>query len=446
MRPTAGAKRPPLKHGRVRPPTTPADASPPQLDDLAALRKAREARHGVPKPPPSSLLTQVLLPLAAVPAKYFLLAAAVSFSAWRLAGSDPLAGGAVPAAKRPPDQHWTHLKSNPNIVRELTANAGRGWFRRMLKTRTVREEIENADYGGENGHEAEEPDDGVGYSGRFGARDQRMFMETLRVTRCVTTQSALVAYFCGAAIQHDQDHDAVNPKGFYGGYGRDAVSQFNSTLSAFHARGEAAGNHERRVYRLGVGSEDGQAGYAHVWTIVTLESGHFYWLQSFIGHYSLISWMSTVEKQVGSSARAAAGMDLATLQGKLALLQTLFDFDSWTEQTNDAYLALFHVDMIQARSKRDGLTKHERVAHQRLGSLSWDVACTFPTPDEPEVGNADGAFLKEMRAAMRSMGMHVGEQPTKEQAEAIMKKMIADAAALHELDEGEEGGASAEEE
>ena len=31
------------------------------------------------------------------------------------------------------------------------------------------------------------------------------------------------------------------------------------------------------------------------------------------------------------------------------------------------------------------MTKTERTSNQRLGSFSWDAACIYPTPDEPDV-------------------------------------------------------------
>ena len=39
----------------------------------------------------------------------------------------------------------------------------------------------------------------------------------------------------------------------------------NDTLAWHHKMGEREGIHERRVYRLGIQPEGGQAGYAHVW-------------------------------------------------------------------------------------------------------------------------------------------------------------------------------------
>ena len=101
-----------------------------------------------------------------------------------------------------------------------------------------------------------------------------------------------------------------------------AILSFVAWLQAMHAAGRVHGAHTRYVYRLGVSSEDGKAGYAHVWNItltrtrsrtlthtltlplaltlpryahvwniVAQPDGSFHWLQSFINHYSLPSWL-----------------------------------------------------------------------------------------------------------------------------------------------------------
>ena len=278
-------------------------------------------------------------------------------------------------------------KLGPSITCFVAAN---------VPSRSLWRRIEGADYGGENGHEAESIDDGVGEGARVGARNMHMLTETMRVTRCATTQSALTAYFCGAAIQRNQDVNAAGgPKGWFGGLGSEAIDQFNSTLAMYHAIGQASGTHERLVYRLGIGSEDGKAGYAHVWNVVALPTGHFYWLQSFIGQYSLGTWMNTLAK--ADERGAVQGMSFKALQAKLALLKTLFKFEQWDAATNHAYLQLFNVDMAAARSKRDAMTKEERISTQRLGSFSWDLACAYPTPDEPLVADPMADLLAGLR-------------------------------------------------
>jgi len=313
--------------------------------------------------------------------------------AFKLSRRDPLADGQVPAAAREPHEHWHFLNDSPTIVRDLTAGARKPFWKRLLKMKEMFEEIEDADYGGEDGHEAEDMDDGVGEGARIGTRDMHMLTETMRVTRCATTSSALAGYFCGRSVQHNQDRHSATRKGYFGGSGHEAIVPLNSTLAIHHAEGERAlaagtGAHRRLVYRIGVAPEDGAAGYAHVWTVVALPTGRFYWLQSFIGHYSLHSWMRKLEREHGV-AEAARGLSLETLQRKLTTLASLFRFDRWDEAANTAYESLFNVDMFRARGKRDALTKREKVEHQRLGSFQWDVACEFPTPTAPLVADFD---------------------------------------------------------
>ena len=351
------------------------------MADLAALAREREARRGVPQRPQRRVLPP--LPVHRIPASYLAIATvAAVLIAQFMYHTDPLANGAVPASARTPDQHWEFIRKNPSFIRDMVASARKPFWKRLLQINTMREEIEQADYGGEDGHEAEGMDDGVGAAGYVGTRDLSMLVETMRVTRCTTTQSALTAYFCGSAVQHNQDTnaDAGGPKGSYGGHGPEAIDGFSTILAAYHARGEAEGTHERHVYRLGIGSEDGKAGYAHVWNVVALPTGRFYWLQSFIGHYSLATWMDTLAK---GEPDAVAGMSFEALQAKLDLLKTLFAFRKWDTETNRAYKELFNVDMAAARSKRDAMAKEESVHTQRLGSFSWDLACAYPTPDEP---------------------------------------------------------------
>ena len=259
-----------------------------QSSELAALRADREARRGAPPPAASSyawasvqLPTRLPMPRSRSHVAIGMMALVLAF---KLSRRDPLADGQVPAAAREPHEHWHFLKDSPTIVRDLTAGARKPFWKRLLKMKEMFEEIEDADYGGEDGHEAEDMDDGVGEGARIGTRDMHMLTETMRVTRCATTSSALAGYFCGRSVQHNQDRHSATRKGYFGGSGHEAIVPLNSTLAIHHAEGERAlaagtGAHRRLVYRIGVAPEDGAAGYAHVWTVVALPTGRFYWLQ-----------------------------------------------------------------------------------------------------------------------------------------------------------------------
>jgi hypothetical protein len=101
---------------------------------------------------------------------------------------------------------------------------------------------------------------------------------------------------CGLDVAHNLDQrkgtSSVHHRIGHQGVGDAAILSFAAWLRDVHAAAEAAGTpHPRFVYRLGVSSEDGKAGYAHVWNLVAQPDGSFHWLQSFINHYSLPSWL-----------------------------------------------------------------------------------------------------------------------------------------------------------
>jgi hypothetical protein len=100
---------------------------------------------------------------------------------------------------------------------------------------------------------------------------------------------------------------------------------------------------------------------------------------------------------------AAKGLTLAQMHAKLATLVSLFRFEKWDAAANAAYHELFFVDMMQARGRRDALTKSEAVGHQRLGSFRWDVACEFPTPAAPLVVEPHAQAMDEFRSLLREM-------------------------------------------
>lgn len=210
--------------------------------------------------------------------------------------------------------------------------------------------------------------------------------ESLAATRCSSSRFAVTAYYCGLDVAHNLDQrkgtSSVHHRIGHQGVGDAAILSFAAWLRDMHAAAEAAGTpHPRFVYRLGVSSEDGKAGYAHVWNLVAQPDGSFHWLQSFINHYSLPSWLRQ------SDARSERHLPLETLLYKLELLGQLTRISRWDTFANDAYLRLFNVDMDRARR----VDTREAIARQRLQTFSWDVACEYPTPDHP---GADLALLK----------------------------------------------------
>ena len=122
--------------------------------------------------------------------------------------------------------------------------------------------------------------------------------------------------------------------------------------------------HRRSVYRLGIGCDDALAGYSHAFSIVAQPDGSFYWLQSFIGHYSLAQWMK----------KSDAKLSLDGLLAKLDQVQRLRNITDWTQQANKDYLQLFGVD-----KSADGFKWKES---RRLKHFYWDEACEYPVPGQ----------------------------------------------------------------
>ena len=358
--------------------------------ELAELAREREARRGAPsKPSPTHLQDAARVALQFAVAQRMVLCVGligVLIATTHLGlRSDELVDGNIPAALREPHEHWQVIKSwsASSFVHDMTRQSRkRSWFRRVvLGLRSMDDELEGTDAGGEDGHEAEELDGDVS-----AAKPGRSFLETSRVTRCTTTNTAVVAYFCGAGVAADQDRASEGgPKGYHGGLGSEPVVAFNSTLDLIHRGGRLRGTHPRLLYRLYVSSEEspdhsrGEQGYSHVWTIVALPDGTYHWLQSFISEYSLHTWMSLLDAR-GAGQQPGALLTLGDIQAKLSTLTTLFKISRWDEDANRAYLSLFNVDMRHGQRDKHINRDRARISTQRLGSFGWDVACEYPTP------------------------------------------------------------------
>mmetsp|Transcript_9001 Transcript_9001/g.29762 ORF Transcript_9001/g.29762 Transcript_9001/m.29762 type:complete len:263 (+) Transcript_9001:78-866(+) len=248
---------------------------------LADLRRTGDAPRRPPQPPrrpnnppPRQAPRPPLSPLHKV-----LLAAGVLVAMLLKARSSPFYGGAIPAASVKLGGHWDDILRHPSFTRKMcsytrTTPWWRGGFL-SLREKSFREHVEAADIGGEHGHEPEPLDTDDNQVG--GA-------ESMAVTRCTSTQFAVTAYFCGLDVAHNRDsaEDAAKAPSVIGGQGigESEIDKFESWLKAMHALGEARGKHPRYVYRLGVGTEGSEAGYAHVWDIVAQPDGTFYWLQA----------------------------------------------------------------------------------------------------------------------------------------------------------------------
>ena len=105
----------------------------------------------------------------------------------------PLSNGKVPAAKKSPTEHWNFMRNNMAFVREMTeplhtkTKATAKEVKKVIKQYEIQRSISHSDFGGVDGHVAESGD----------LRD----LETIRVTRCSTTRSAITAYMVSERLQ-----------------------------------------------------------------------------------------------------------------------------------------------------------------------------------------------------------------------------------------------------
>ena len=150
------------------------------------------------------------------------------------------------------------------------------------------------------------------------------------------------------------------------------TNAYREYLACRFYEGVEKGSHRRSVYRLGVGCKDSMAGMSHAWIVVAQPDGTFYWLQSFISHYSLATWMK--KKDSSTESGVAGVLTFDELMGKLDAIERLMSITSWTSEANRDYQDLFNVDknLESAKWKEDW----------RLDYFSWDEACEYPAGGE----------------------------------------------------------------
>lgn len=307
----------------------------------------------------------------------------VAFFCHRYLNPNPFSNGAIPAAAVTPSQHWERIAGDDMFVRSMTEHLGSSslasFWKRSSNARLTDIKKDSAvadisiamgtyDFGGPDGHVAE----GGDWSD----------LKYVQGTRCSTTRSGVTAYFCGAEVAGNQDY-ALGSNRKMPNLG---VSSFADFIACRHHQGQKQkdGQHRRSVYRFGIGCKDSLAGYSHAFSIVAQPDGSFYWLQSFIGHYSLQQWMKKTDAQ----------LSLGELESKLAQVQRLMNITSWTDQANTDYLELFGVDknkerMSRHRERRRGAWNPSH----RLEYFVWDEACEYPVPPDPLLTTEDQAKL-----------------------------------------------------
>ena len=276
---------------------------------------------------------------------------------------NPLANDRVPAASTAPEEHWSKLKGDTLLVRRMMSG--------IAASKVIDADLLDA-------AAAEDVD----------WRQGTMMMESLRVTRCATTQHAVTAYFCGARVASNElnyvmlgrDDDSFATSPTY--HPNEGVGAFSDHLVCRHSQGEESGGvHKRSVYRINFFPENDELIFGHTFNIVAQPDGTFMWLQSFIGFYSLSSWLA----QKDSTQSGLRGhLTLSEVLAKLDQIGALMEVESWDDEANSIYDDLFDADKSDATDEWD-------LSH-RLSTFIWDEACEYPTPDEYDANSSIDAM------------------------------------------------------
>lgn len=169
------------------------------------------------------------------------------------------------------------------------------------------------------------------FGGKYGCIPEpvadSMELETTRVTRCSTTVCALSRFFCGEGSEKSTDYR----------FGFDSLKD--------HIKRERPrGAQKTRFYRAVLSSVAAKSndhstkhtGLNHVWMIVALQDGTFYWLQSFIMKYSLYTWL----KREGNYH-----LTKDELFRRLDNVERLTKARTWDAISEGYYAELFNVSM-----------------------------------------------------------------------------------------------------
>uniref|UniRef100_A0A0G4H7V9 Uncharacterized protein n=1 Tax=Chromera velia CCMP2878 TaxID=1169474 RepID=A0A0G4H7V9_9ALVE len=344
-----------------------------------------------PSSPPPSGLT--------FPTQLFVLLLGVAFQYYSYY-TDPLTQGKIPASQIPFQRHWDHILrwSRFDFVRDMTKHAsskgseGDWWsVRTRVEWTDEHKERDPRRYGGEDGHIGED-------MSRMHGKSAEEIRQNSQVTRCSSSRFVLTAYFCGLKVARNLDlsvaEEAVKKSGEGGNISDIGVSMwipgvrsFRTALNQTHALGRPA------VFRLGLGGKKNPTpGQSHAWIVVANPDRSFFWLQSYIEHYTLSEWMELSDK------KNQRRLSLSDVYAKLDQIEQLGNMtsSSWTPEANRVYKELFNVDWTVARRKH----VEEYMAHvgadpaklvgwtakqHRLSRFSWNFACEYPVPGRDDL-------------------------------------------------------------
>ena len=197
-------------------------------------------------------------------------------------------------------------------------------------------------------------------------------LEAVKVTRCATTQVAVTAYFCGARVASSEHYDGGEGKDYEDLVLHNRPEGLSFHLTCRHEQGKRNGGvHKRSVYRIDVSPANDELVFGHAFNIVAQPDGTFFWLQSFIGEYSLSAWLGRKDPQTQSGLRGQ--LTLSEVLAKLDQIKLMMDVESWDEEANFIYKDLFDCDKSQVANEWD--------SSHRLFFFLWDEACEYPVPD-----------------------------------------------------------------
>ena len=197
-------------------------------------------------------------------------------------------------------------------------------------------------------------------------------LEAVKVTRCATTQVAVTAYFCGARVASNEHHRG-GEEDYEDSYRPNVgTERLSFHLACRYEQGKMNGGvHKRSVYRIDVSPANDELVFGHAFNIVAQPDGTFFWLQSFIGEYSLSAWLGRKDPQTQSGLRGQ--LTLSEVLAKLDQIKLMMDVESWDEEANFIYKDLFDCDKSQVANEWD--------SSHRLFFFLWDEACEYPVPD-----------------------------------------------------------------
>jgi hypothetical protein len=312
--------------------------------------------------------------------------------------NDPFRNGTIPAGQREPNEHEKlFIASDLSFVRQMSDPLTVGFFKHLMQkifeddnedgmtykpTEEGKELIEarelerafekRVDYGGNDGHIAE----------RIDWDDN----ESIRTTRCSTTRSALTAYYCGRNIAKNNDLALFGSNWKGVNFGVTSLKEY--IQCRYYEYKNNLHRHRRSVYRIGIGCSKGCDGFGHAFSIIAQPDGTFLWLQSFIGFYSLSTWMKKEDSRKVSGLSYRLTFD--ELMDRLLTVDRLMTVSAIADliiESNSHYNVLFNVDQTE-----EALRNHREIPwnpDHPLDTFYWDEACEYPLTASSNIAKED---------------------------------------------------------